>query len=160
MRKVNRGYFERGVGDPAPIEAEVRRRVLFGDADPMAVLWHGRYAALFEEASTELRRLCGLGYDEFHAGRLRAPVVQMHIDYHRPLRLDERAVVRARLVWTEAARLNIEYEVLRESGDVAATGFTVQLFIAEPSGEVCYVSPPMLTRCRERWRRGEFGRPA
>jgi len=61
-RRKNSFYFERRAEDPAPLSFEVKRRVLFSDADPMGVLWHGRYPAFFELAAAELHRACGLGY--------------------------------------------------------------------------------------------------
>jgi acyl-CoA thioester hydrolase len=127
---------------------------MFREVDPMAIVWHGRYAELFEDASTELRRQCGLSYEEFLRANLRAPVVQLHVEYCRPLYLDETASVRASLFWTEAARLNIGYEVLNEEGRTAATGWTVQLFTDADSGAACLLSPAMLEQCRERWRNG------
>jgi acyl-CoA thioester hydrolase len=156
MRRGKHGYFERIAGAPPPVWVEVRRRICFGEVDAMAVLWHGQYARLFEEASTELRRRVGLGYETFRQAGLRAPVVEFHADYHRSLFLDELATVRATLIWTDAARLNIEYEVRGEAGHIAATGCSVQLFVESPSGEVCYVCPPLLDQCRTRWKRGEF----
>jgi acyl-CoA thioester hydrolase len=156
MRQGKKGYFPRLPDSPAPIGVAVRRRILFGEVDAMAVLWHGHYATLFEEASTELRRCCGLGYDAFFDARLHAPLVQFHVDYHQSAFLDDVVTVRASLIWTDAARLNTEYEVLNDAGTLCATGYSVQLFVERDSAQVCYVCPPMLERCRERWKRGEF----
>ncbi len=120
----------------------------------MAVVWHGHYAVLFEEASTELRRRCELGYGDFFEAGVRAPIAQLHIDYHQPLFLDELVTVQASMIWTEAARLNIEYEVLREDGTLAATGYTVQLFAEAESGLPCFTLPPLLAEFQRRWRNG------
>ena len=49
-----KAYFAQIPGAPPPIEVEIRRRVRFSDADPMAIMWHGRYPLLFEEAAEEL----------------------------------------------------------------------------------------------------------
>jgi acyl-CoA thioester hydrolase len=145
-------YFQRAPGSPAPMTVTVSHRVQFREVDVMGVLWHGRYLALFEDAGTELRRRFGMGYAELHAAALQAPIVQAHVDYHRPLSLDETVRVAAHLIWNDAARLDIEYEVFAEDGQRAATGFTVQLFV-DPITHVPYVcSPELLSRCRARWR--------
>ena len=120
----------------------------------MAVMWHGHYAVLFEEASTELRRRCGLGYGDFFEARILAPIVQLHVDYHQPLLLDELATVKASMIWSEAARLNIEYEIIKEDGTLAATGYTVQLFAEAESGLPCFTLPALLEQSREKWRNG------
>ena len=65
----------------------------------------------------------------------------------------------AALVWTEAARLNIEYAILSPRGELAATGCTVQIFTDAHSGETYLASPDLLERCRRRWKQGEPHRP-
>lgn len=151
-----KSYFETISGSPEPIVAEVRRRVRFNECDPMAVIWHGRYPLIFEEASEELGRRCGLSYAEYYEAGLRGPIVSLHIDYHRPLILGEEFTARASLVWTEGARLNTEFHIFREDGSLATSGYTIQLFTDHLSGEPCFSSPEMLERCRSRWRAGEF----
>ena len=150
-------YFKPEEGAPPPIVHTMQRRARFGEVDAMAVMWHGHYAVLFEEVSTELRRRCGLGYGDFFEAGVRAPIVQLHVDYHQPLLLDELATVKASMVWSEAARLNIEFEVVKEDGTIAATGYTVQLFAEAESGLPCLTLPKMLETCQARWRNGEFG---
>jgi acyl-CoA thioester hydrolase len=150
-------YFQRTPGSPAPLTATVSHRVLFGETDAMRVVWHGHYLALFEEAATEVRRLFGMSYAELRAVPLEAPIVQAHVDYHLPLRLDELVRVSAHLLWNDAARLDIEYEVFGEDGTRAATGFTVQMFVDPVTRQPCVCSPELLCRCRARWRQAAEG---
>lgn len=124
----------------------------------MAIVWHGHYAVLFEEASTELRRECGLTYEAFFETGLRAPVVKLHVDYHLPLFLDQWFTTTASMIWTDAARLDVVYEVRREDSRIAATGYTVQLFVQDRTGEPCFTVPELLRQCRERWRVRERAR--
>jgi len=86
----------------------------------MAVVWHGQYARIFETAATELRRICGMTYQAFFDAELYAPIVQLHVDYHSSLMLDELYSVTAKMVFSEAARINIEYTILKEDGSLAA----------------------------------------
>jgi acyl-CoA thioester hydrolase len=160
MREVHRrrrgGYFGNSQGVPGALVARVKRRIQFSDVDPMAILWHGRYANLFEHASEELGRACGLGYGDYYREKLRAPIVQLHVDYFAPVTLGEEVTIIAKMVWDEGARINTEFEVVKESGTTAATGYTVQMFVDE-AGEALLGTPPILERCRRRWRDGEFG---
>ncbi|VGO12041.1 Putative esterase [Pontiella desulfatans] len=150
-------YFKREPGAPDPLEFSFQRRARFGEVDAMAVMWHGHYATLFEEASSELRRLSGLGYEDFFAAEVYAPIVQLHVDYFSSLLLDELFTVKARMLWTDAARINIEYEVHKEDGSLAATGFTVQLFSSATTGEPCFTVPPLLEKQQELWKGGRLG---
>lgn len=149
-------YFERIPGAPDPIVVEVKRRVRFNEADPMAIVWHGRYPLYFEEASEELGRRCGLSYAEYFEAGLRAPFVEFHMDYHKPLFLDEEFTIRASLIWNEGARLNTEFHLIKQDGSIATSGYTVQLFIDHETGAPYMVSPGLLEQCRRRWKAGEF----
>jgi acyl-CoA thioester hydrolase len=149
-------YFERVPGTPDPIVVEIKRRVRFNEADPMAIVWHGRYPLYFEEASEELGRRCGLSYAEYFEAGLRAPFVEFHMDYHKPLFLDEQFTIRASLIWNEGARLNTEFHLIKQDGSIATSGYTVQLFIDHESGQPYMVSPELLEQCRKKWRAGEF----
>lgn len=155
MRKRRQEYFAREQGVPPILRCRVEHRVLFGEVDAMAIMWHGNYARLFEEASTELRRRVGLSYENFFEAKLRAPIVQLHADYHQPLVLDELAVIEADLIWSDAARLNVEYKVFKEDGSLAVTGFTVQLF-TDADGTPCWIMPDLMAESQRRWKTGEF----
>ena len=155
MRRQRYGYFKQEEGAPKPLLCIVEHRVLFGEVDAMAIMWHGNYARLFEMASTELRRHIGLSYEDFFDAEVRAPIVQLHVDYKNPLVLDELAHIQARMIWSDAARLNIEYTVFKADGSIATTGNTVQLF-TDAQGQPCWIMPDLLANTQRRWQAGEF----
>ena len=82
-----------------------------------------------------------------------APIVQMHLDYHHPLKYQEEMTIIATLHWSEAARLNFEYEITTQSGQVAATGYTVQL-LTTIDKEMLMMRPEYVEKFYERWRKG------
>jgi len=156
VRRRKAGYFQRLEGAPAPLVFKARRRVRFNEADVMGIAWYGRYPAFFEEGFAELGRLCGLSYSDFAEANLRAPIAQLHIDYHRALVLDEEFTVTVSLIWSEGARMNSEYTVTKDDGSIAVTAYIVQMFIDGGSGEILLTSPELLERCRKRWKAGEL----
>ncbi|MBI4680194.1 MAG: acyl-CoA thioesterase [Nitrospirae bacterium] len=156
MRRNKKFYFKRAKESPEPIVIEIKRRVHFSEVDIMGIVWFGRYPAFFEEGAEELGRYCGLSYKDFYKARLRAPIVELHIDYLKPLCLNDEFTIRTALTWDEGARLNTEYYLLKHDNSVATSGYTVQLLTDVDSGEVCITSPTLLERCRKRWRAGEF----
>ena len=113
MRAKNEGYFKKSPGAPNPISFEIKRRVSFNEVDIMGIVWYGQYAIYFEQAQTELGRRCGLSFQDFYLSNIRAPIVKFHIDYYQPLYLDEEFTVRASYVWSEGAKLHIEYAVIK-----------------------------------------------
>jgi acyl-CoA thioester hydrolase len=58
-----------------------------------------------------------------------APVVQMHIEYHYPLLYKETFTIETALHWSRAARLNFSYRLFNAENQIAATGYTVQVFM-------------------------------
>jgi acyl-CoA thioester hydrolase len=156
MRRKKGIYFERLADSPEPIVVRAKRRVNFNEADIMGVAWFGRYAVFFEEGNAALGKFIGISYKDYHAHQLRAPIVQFHVDYHKPLFLDEEFTIEARLVWCEGGRHNIEYSLFKEDGSLAASGYSVQLFIDDKSFTPCLVAPKLLEAMRLRWQKGEF----
>lgn len=156
IRRKDGKYFQRINGVPSPISFIVKRRVHFSEVDVMGIVWYGRYSLYFEEASQELGRRCGLSFQDFYQANLRAPIVQFHIDYHKPLRLDEEFTVRALAPWCEGAKLLTEYEIRKMDGVLIATAYTVQMFIDSRSEEVAIATPQLLEDMRQRWLKGEF----
>jgi len=156
LRRKKSGYFEPVSGGCAPCKVRVKKYVNFNEADIMGIVWHGNYAKYFEEASAELGRKCGISYQAYYEAKIQAPIVQLHIDYHNPLRLDEEFEVEAAYIWSEGARLHTEFAVFRADGSRAATGYTIQMFMDAITQEPLLTSPEILEKCRERWRAGEF----
>ena len=155
-RRRQGGYFPVQPGAPAPLIARVKRRVRFGDVDPMGVLWHGRYAAFFEEANEELCRLFGMSFADFQRERIMAPIVQFHVDYFASAMLGEQVVTIGRMLFNESARVNIEYEMHKENGELAAAGYTVQMFVDE-NRQPLLAPPQIQLACRQRWLAGKLG---
>ena len=97
-----------------------------------------------------------MSFDDFYQACLRAPIVQFHIDYHAPLRLDEEFTSRAVVPWSEGAKLLTEYEIKKLDGTLVATAYTVQMFIDSRTQEVYIATPELLDKVRQRWLKGEF----
>jgi acyl-CoA thioester hydrolase len=122
----------------------------------MGVVWFGNYCRLMDEAGAHLRALCGLSYDDFRREGIMAPVKRMEVDYQVPLVLGEEIRIVARMPWNEAMRIDTEFEIYKQDGRMAATGWMVQLLTSAADMMPIYVEIPLVARIRERWRRGEF----
>lgn len=154
MKKMSaKKYFRYQEGEPLPLVAKVKRRVRFEEVDVLGMVWHGRYASYFEDGRIAFGDSFGLTYHQFRENGTVAPVVQMHLDYKLPLRFDENIFIEAQLHWTEAARLNFSYWIYTEPGQLAASGYTVQLF-TEKDGTVLLVAPDWLLQFRDKWQKG------
>ncbi len=97
----------------------------------MQVVWHGEYMRYFEDGREAFgRRYAGLSYADIAEAGFPAPVVEASLQYKRPLRINDTAVVEVSYLDSEAAKICFEYVIRRESdGEVVATGSTTQVFV-------------------------------
>ena len=116
MRRTKKTFIT-APGDPAPLTLEVKHRLAFSEVDALAIGWHGHFPRFFEMAHTALMRKIGLTYDVYRKNQVGAPIVQLHTDYYAPLVLDELFTIRAEFVWSGGARINVNYEIIKENGD-------------------------------------------
>ena len=86
-----------------------------------------------------------MGYADFHRERLQAPIVQLHLDYFAPIILGEEVTIVGKMIWSDSARINTEFEIHKESEVLAAAGYTVQMLI-DASGMPLLASPPLLEK--------------
>ena len=156
MTRRRKTYFQSLPGEPKPLAWEIRHRLLFSEVDALAIGWHGRFPQFFEMCHTELMRIIGLDYETYKKNNIGAPIVQFHADYFLPLELDEIFTVRAELVWSDGARLNVNYEIIKENGTLAATGYTVQMFFDVYSHEPYLTTPDCVQNVWDNWREGKI----
>ncbi|WP_295363433.1 thioesterase family protein [Arenimonas sp.] len=124
--------------------AEVRLTPAFHDLDPMDVVWHGHYLKYLELARCALLQSFDYDYPQMRDSGYAWPVVDMRTKYVRPARYGQALVVRAELLEYEH-RLRIGYEVRdAASGEVLTRATSVQVAVDLASGEMCFVSPPVL----------------
>lgn len=143
-------YFKVEEDGPGALTAITERRVRFEEVDALGMVWHGRYASYFEDGRIAFGDKYGLTYQAFIEHKTVAPVVQMHVDFKLSLRFDEVMSIQTRLHWAEAVRLNFDYIIYNAEGEVAASGYTVQLF-TEPNGNVMFVAPDWFADFKTKW---------
>ncbi|WP_045223014.1 acyl-CoA thioesterase [Desulfonatronum thioautotrophicum] len=151
MRKP---YFPKQDGHPEPLRAVCARRVRFEEVDPLSIVWHGRYPSFFEDARMVLGDKYGIGYMTFYEHGVVTPIKMMHLDYHQPLRFGEEFTVEGIQHFSESARINTEYVVRNSAGEVATTGYTVQMLL-DLKMNVLIALPPFFEAFCDRWKREE-----
>lgn len=146
-------YFPRRPGDPAPLRLAVQREVRFEEVDPLGIVWHGRYPSYFEDARVALGERYGIGYMDFYRQGVLAPIRKMHVDYHRPLRFRDVVTIEGILHWSEAARINYEFVVRDPSGEIATSGYTVQMLM-DAEHNLLLIAPEFYREFCARWAAG------
>jgi acyl-CoA thioester hydrolase len=101
-------------------------RVIYGDTDQMGYVYYANYLRFFEAARNEFIRAKGLRYRDFEVEhKLLLPVVEAHVSYRSPARYDDLLSVEIALSEARRASARFGYRVLREDGELLATGHTV-----------------------------------
>lgn len=108
---------------PFTIEEYVR----WSDTDPAGIIYFGAYLRFCEIAESELFRSLGFTY----AGVLQEhgvvfPRAQLHLDFHHPVRLDDRLQVAAYLVRLGGASFTLQFDIVDlGAARIAASGHMV-----------------------------------
>ncbi|OVE77122.1 thioesterase [bacterium F16] len=146
-------YFKPVDTAPPPLRTVAKQTVRFDECDPLGIVWHGRYTSYFEDARVALGNQYGIGYMDFFDRGISTPLKQMHHDYIKPLRFQDHVTTEGILHWSEAARLNFEFIIRNESGDIATRGYTVQLML-DTDFEVLLSPPAFYLDFCDKWKAG------
>lgn len=126
------------------IEAEAVIKVPFHDIDMVSMAWHGHYAKYFETARNELFDKLGYNHTEMLDSGYVWPVIDMRIQYVKPVKFGMNIKVRARLAEYEN-RLKVDYLITdADSGVKLTKGYTCQVAVDMKSGEMRLRSPDVI----------------
>ena len=99
-------------------------RVIYGDCDPMGIMYHANYFRLAEGGRAQFCRDHGLSYADVEKAGFAFPAVEAHIKYMRPAMFDELVETRVWLSQRTRIKLVFNFEIVRGQ-DVLAAGHTV-----------------------------------
>lgn len=80
--------------------------------------WHGTYLTWMEETRVACLQSIGIGFANLVALGCDLPVVELSIRYHQPVRMGMSAVIRTRMEAMEGVRINWDYQIQSEDGQV------------------------------------------
>ena len=108
-----------------------RYRVIFGDCDPMRIMYNGSYFRLFEIGWTELFRRLGEPLPAYIGQGLYLAVIDAVCRYIRPGRYDDHLTIKAALTNVGVARFDVHYQIHRQDGELLARGHTTHAVLDE-----------------------------
>ena len=101
-----------------------RLRTRFAETDAMGIIHHAAYLPYLEAARVEFLRYLGHPYDEVRAGGHNFAVLEVAVQYRRPLVFDELVAVHLRAGAVTRATFQVAY-LLTVDEEVRATAVTV-----------------------------------
>lgn len=124
--------------------AEIELQVQFFDLDPMEIVWHGNYVKYLETVRCALLESIGYSYAQMRESGYMWPVIDLHLRYVGPAKFSQIIKLCATIVEWEN-RLKINYLVTdADTGKRLTRASTVQVAVEIATGEMCFVSPPVL----------------
>lgn len=108
---------------------EIQLRVRYGETDQMGVVYHGNYAQYFEIGRVEWLRKFGVSYKQMEQEGLMLPVIRLNVEFKKPALYDDIIKVETRLVKLPSAKIEFEYKITNEAGELLTMGNTVLVFM-------------------------------
>ncbi|WP_036154938.1 acyl-CoA thioesterase [Maribacter forsetii] len=108
---------------------EISFRIRYSETDQMGVVYHGNYAQYLELARVEWLRALGISYKSMEEGGIMLPVISLSIKYLKSALYDDLITVKVILNKKPAVRIEFDYEITNEAGELLATANTVLVFM-------------------------------
>jgi acyl-CoA thioester hydrolase len=108
---------------------EIPIRVRYGETDQMGVVHHGNYALYLEMGRIEWLRKMGVSYREMEEKGVMLPVVSMSLNFKKSAGYDDIINVKTQLKKTPTVKIEFEYEITNEEGEILTTADTTLVFI-------------------------------
>ena len=108
---------------------QISFRVRYGETDQMGVVHHGNYALYFEMARIEWLRALGVSYKAMEESGIALPVVNLTVNYRKPLFYDDDLTVTTRLTGLQTASIKFEFEIQNQNRELCSTAEVTLVFL-------------------------------
>ena len=104
-------------------------RTRYAETDQMGVVYYGNYPQYLELGRVEWLRSIGFTYKAMEEEGIMMPVVSLQIQYKKPALYDELITIRSKLKELPSTKIEFNYEILNEKGELLSTANTVLVFV-------------------------------
>lgn len=102
-------------------------RVRYAETDAMGIVYHAAYMVWFEAGRSELMFQTGYSYAQLEAEGYHLPVVEAQARFLSPARYGDMVTVRTWVEELGSRGVTFDYEVVKDSEEILATGCTVHV---------------------------------
>ncbi|GMN04893.1 thioesterase family protein [Croceitalea sp. MTPC5] len=95
----------------------------------MGVVYHGNYAQYLELGRVEWLRSMGISYKDLEDDGIILPVIHLQIDYKKSALYDDLITVETFLKKVPLVKIEFDYKIYLESGELLAEANTVLAFM-------------------------------
>jgi acyl-CoA thioester hydrolase len=115
-------------------EYQFQVRVRYAETDQMGVVYNGNYAQYFEMGRVEWLRNMGVSYKWMEENGVMLPVVALSMNYKKPARYDDLLTVKTILKSQTSVKIEFDYEIYNENGELLTTGYSMLVFVDIKTG--------------------------
>ena len=105
-------------------------RVRYGETDQRGVVYHGNYAQYFEIARIDWLEKLGFSYKKMEKDGVMLPVVALSTTFKKSAFFDDELTITTTLRNLPTAKIEFEYELHNQQGELLTTGSTVLVFVS------------------------------
>ena len=107
---------------------QLQLRIRYSETDQMGCCYYGNYPAFLELGRVESLRSLGISYRDLEHHGILLPVLNLSIEYKRPLYYDDIFTVETSLISIEGSKVFFTYSLFNEQGDLTTLASTVLVF--------------------------------
>ena len=126
-------------------------RVRYGETDQMGIVYHGNYLQYLEMGRVEWLRELGISYKSMEENGIILPVISVRLNYLKSAAYDDLISVRTRINKLPQVKIEFDYEILAENGDILVEANTVLAFMKKDSNKPMACPDFVLEKIRERY---------
>ena len=131
--------------------SEIEIDIRFSETDAMGVVWHGNYLKFFEDGREHFGKTFGLEYLKIFDEGYFTPIVKSEIDHKAPVYYGQVIKVITRYISSKSAKIMFEYDVVNiTTGELCATGKTMQVFLDKQSRTLELLTPDFYRQWKEK----------
>ena len=104
-------------------------RIRYAETDQMGVVYYGNYAQYLEMGRVEWLRSFGISYKSMEEKGIMLPVISLQLKFRKSATYDDLITVVTKLKKTPGVRIEFDYEIFNETGELLVEANTVLAFI-------------------------------
>ncbi len=101
----------------------------YAETDQMGVVYHSNYAVFLEMGRVEWLRSYGISYKNMEENGIMLPVISLRLNFRKPAVYDDLLTVVTILVKPPTSKIEFDYEIYNQKGDLLVTANTVLGFL-------------------------------
>ena len=128
---------------------EIEIRVRYGETDQMGFVYHGNYAQYLEMGRIELLRKLGVSYKKMEENGVMLPVLSLNINFKKSAYYDEVIKVKTQLNKMPAVRIEFDYEITNQKGEILTLAKAELVFVNMKTGRPMKCPDYLLDKLQE-----------